>query len=45
MALRLSTAIGRSPESWLVMQDGHDFLEAKRNVDLQRVSNLELAAA
>ncbi len=24
MALRLSKAIGRSPESWLAMQDAHD---------------------
>jgi len=24
MALRLSKALGRSPESWLIMQDNHD---------------------
>ncbi len=24
MALRLSKALGRSPESWLAMQDNHD---------------------
>jgi addiction module HigA family antidote len=24
MALRLSKALGRTPESWLAMQDGHD---------------------
>ncbi|MEO8747303.1 MAG: HigA family addiction module antitoxin [Rhodanobacter sp.] len=45
MALRLSKAIGRSPESWLAMQDAHDLWVARRNVDLQRVSKLELAAA
>ena len=45
MALRLSKAIGRSPESWLAMQDAHDLWVARRNVDLQRVSKLEVAAA
>ena len=45
MALRLSKAIGRSPESWLAMQDLHDLWLARQNVDLQRVGKLELAAA
>ncbi len=44
MALRLSKAIGRSPESWLAMQDAHDLWAARRNVDLQRVGKLRLAA-
>lgn len=43
MALRLSKAIGRSPESWLLMQDKHDLWKAKQTVDLERVSRLELA--
>jgi len=45
MALRLSKAIGRSPESWLLMQDTHDLWVARQNVDLNRVSKLKLAAA
>lgn len=45
MALRLSKAIGRSPESWLAMQDGHDLWLARRSVNLQRVSRLKLAPA
>ncbi len=45
MALRLSKAIGRSPESWLVMQDSHDLWIARQNIDLKRVSKLKLAAA
>lgn len=44
MALRLSKAIGRSPDSWLAMQDAHDLWAARRNVDLQRVGKLRLAA-
>ena len=42
MALRLSKAIGRTPESWLAMQDLHDLWLAKQHVDLQRVGKLEL---
>jgi antitoxin HigA-1 len=45
MALRLSKAIGRSPESWLAMQDAHDLWLARQRVDLQRVGRLNLASA
>jgi len=45
MALRLSKAIGRSPESWLAMQDAHDLWIARQRIDLQRVGKLNLAAA
>lgn len=45
MALRLSKAIGRSPESWLAMQDAHDLWVARKHVNLQRVTRLKLAAA
>ena len=45
MALRLSTAIGRSPESWLAMQDAHDLWVARQHVDLKGVGKLKLAAA
>ena len=45
MALRLSKAIGRSPESWLTLQDNHDLWVARQQVDLKRVGKLRLAAA
>ena len=45
MALRLSKAIGRSPKSWLAMQDAHDLWVARQRVDLKRVAKLELAVA
>lgn len=45
MALRLSKAIGRSPESWLAMQDAQDLWLARQTVNLQRVGKLKLAMA
>ena len=45
MALRLSKALGRSPESWLAMQDNHDLWVARQNIDLHRVGKVKLAAA
>lgn len=45
MALRLSKAIGRSPESWLALQDAHDLWIARRNVDLRKVGKVKLTAA
>jgi addiction module HigA family antidote len=44
MALRLSKSIGRSPESWLAMQDAYDLWEAKRHTKLDRVQQVEFAA-
>lgn len=43
MALRLSKALGRSPQSWLAMQDAHDLWVAQKTSDLSGVSRLELA--
>lgn len=45
MALRLSKALGRSPESWLAMQDAHDLWVARQNVSLKRVTKVKLVAA
>lgn len=45
MALRLSKALGRSPESWLAMQYHHDLWQAKQRVDLSGVSKITLTAA
>jgi addiction module HigA family antidote len=45
MALRLSKSIGRTPESWLAMQDAHDLWLARQHVNLQKVAKLKLIAA
>jgi len=45
MALRLSKALGRSPESWLAMQDQYDLWHAEKRVDLRSVKKLVLSAA
>ncbi len=45
MALRLSKALGRSPESWLAMQDAYDLWVAKKTVKLSRVHRLDLSVA
>ena len=44
MALRLSKALGRTPESWLAMQDAHDLWQAKQTIDLRSVQKLKLVA-
>ena len=44
MALRLSKSLGRSPESWLAMQDAYDLWQAKRHIRLDRVQQVEFAA-
>ena len=45
MALRLSKALGRSPESWLAMQYNHDLWLTKQYVNLRNVSKVRLTAA
>ncbi len=40
MALRLSKALGRSPESWLAMQSNYDLSQAKLTVELTTVGKL-----
>jgi addiction module HigA family antidote len=45
MALRLSKALGRSPESWLAMQNNHDLWQAKQRVKLGKVGKVRLTAA
>jgi addiction module HigA family antidote len=41
MGLRLSNALGRSPESWLIMQDNHDLWQARQTVNLDAVEAIE----
>ncbi len=43
MALRLSQVLGRSPESWLAMQDNYSLWIARQNVDLTGVEKLDYA--
>jgi len=45
MALRLSKALGRSPESWLALQDQHDLWIARQTVDLDAVEPVQFHAA
>ncbi|MFP4061722.1 MAG: HigA family addiction module antitoxin [Halochromatium sp.] len=45
MALRLSKALGRSPESWLAMQNQFDLWQARNSVDLDAVQKIELHVA
>jgi len=45
MALRLSKALGRSPESWLAMQDSYDLWQARKYLKLNAVRKVKLNAA
>ncbi|MFN2289234.1 MAG: HigA family addiction module antitoxin [Chromatocurvus sp.] len=45
MALRLSKALGRTPQSWLVMQDAYDLWHAVKTIELDKVHKVELTAA
>ena len=44
MALRLSRCLGRSPESWLLMQDNYDLWQAKEKIDLAGIEPLAVPA-
>jgi antitoxin HigA-1 len=43
MALRLSKTLGRSPESWLAMQNNTDLWQMRQHLDLEEVEKLEFA--
>jgi addiction module HigA family antidote len=45
MALRLSKALGRSPESWMAMQSNYDLWHARQRVSLNKVGKVKLTAA
>lgn len=45
MALRLSKAVGRSPESWLAMQDQYDLWVTSKMLDLGTVKRMTFDAA
>ena len=37
MALRLSKGLGRTPESWLAMQDNYNLWHARKSVNLDEI--------
>lgn len=43
MALKLSKVLGRSPESWLLMQDNYDLWHAAKRVDLDEYQSIKFA--
>lgn len=45
MALPLSKALGRTPESWLSMQHQYDLCHARQRVNLADVEKAKLTAA
>ena len=42
MALRLSKGLGRSPESWLAMQDNYNLWHAKKNINLDEIEPIAM---
>ena len=44
MALRLSKALGRTPESWLAMQDNYDLWQARQSANLSGVQKIQFEA-
>jgi antitoxin HigA-1 len=42
MALRLSKTLGRSPESWLIMQNQFDLWQAQKKIDIDKIEELVL---
>lgn len=45
MALRISKVLGRSPESWLQMQDNYNLFQAKQEIDLSDCEPIKFEAA
>lgn len=43
MALRLSKALGKSPESWLAMQDHYDLWKTRQYAKLENVQHIEFS--
>jgi addiction module HigA family antidote len=44
MALKLSKVLGRTPESWLLMQDNFDLWLARKEVDLNNFETIQFVA-
>ena len=45
MALCLSIALGRTPESWLAMQDSYDLWQIRQNISFENVHKVEFASS
>ncbi|MGO1427049.1 MAG: HigA family addiction module antitoxin [Halomonas sp.] len=45
MSLRLSKVLGRTPESWLAMQDIYDLWVARNTINLDGIHPLDFEAA
>lgn len=43
MALRLSITLGRTPESWLTMQNNYDLWQLRQNFDVDEIEKFEFA--
>jgi addiction module HigA family antidote len=43
MALRLSKGLGRSPESWLAMQNNYDLWHARKTVEIDDVEPIPIS--
>ena len=44
MALRLSKGLGRSPESWLSMQDNYNLWQARQSINLDEIEPIAIPA-
>lgn len=44
MALKLSKVLGRSPESWMLMQDNYELWQAKQVIDLSDYQPLDITS-
>ena len=45
MALRLSKVLGRTPESWLSMQDSYELWRARKKINLSDIQPLKFLTA
>jgi len=45
MALRLSKVLGRTPQSWLVMQDNYEIWQAEQRINLSELQPLKFLSA
>jgi len=43
MALKISVVLGRTPESWLLMQDNYNLWKARKEVDLNNYEAISFA--
>ena len=43
MALRLSKTLGRTPESWLIMQNNYNLWQVRKTINLDEVEELVIA--